>query len=54
MEKTNIVAYGPHRRANLADIWRRRDLPRDGKARCWCRCPVAPGSSDGAAPRRIP
>ncbi|VBA51719.1 Carboxylesterase NlhH [Mycobacterium attenuatum] len=32
VEKTNIVAYGPHRRANLADIWRRRDLPRDGKA----------------------
>ncbi|QUR67250.1 alpha/beta hydrolase [Mycobacterium spongiae] len=32
VEKTHIVAYGPHRRANLADIWRRRDLPRDGKA----------------------
>ncbi len=30
--KTNIVSYGPHGRANLADIWRRRDLPRDGKA----------------------
>ncbi|BBX73880.1 alpha/beta hydrolase [Mycobacterium shinjukuense] len=30
--KENVVAYGPHRRANLADIWRRRDLPRDGKA----------------------
>ena len=32
VDKTNIVSYGPHRRANLADIWRRRDLPRDGKA----------------------
>nr|VTO95874.1 Carboxylesterase NlhH [Mycobacterium riyadhense] len=32
VEKTNIVRYGPHGRANLADIWRRRDLPRDGKA----------------------
>jgi acetyl esterase/lipase len=32
VEKTNIVSYGPHGRANLADIWRRRDLPRDGKA----------------------
>ena len=31
VEKTNVVSYGPHR-ANLADIWRRRDLPRDGKA----------------------
>ncbi|SPM37166.1 esterase [Mycobacterium rhizamassiliense] len=31
VEKTNVVSYGPHR-ANKADIWRRRDLPRDGKA----------------------
>jgi acetyl esterase/lipase len=30
--KENIVRYGPNGRANLADIWRRRDLPRDGKA----------------------
>ncbi len=30
--KANIVSYGPHGRSNLADIWRRRDLPRDGKA----------------------
>jgi acetyl esterase/lipase len=32
VEKTNVVSYGPHGRANLADIWRRSDLPRDGKA----------------------
>jgi acetyl esterase/lipase len=32
VEKSNIVSYGPHGRANLADIWRRRDLSRDGKA----------------------
>ncbi len=32
VEKTNVVSYGPHGRASLADIWRRRDLPRDGKA----------------------
>ena len=32
VDKTNTVCYGPHGRANLADIWRRRDLPRDGKA----------------------
>ena len=32
VEKTNIVTYGPHGRANLADVWRHRDLPRDGKA----------------------
>ncbi|AQT78186.1 esterase [Mycolicibacterium litorale] len=32
VEKTNIITYGPHGRANLADVWRRRDLPRNGKA----------------------
>ncbi|MGO9386178.1 MAG: alpha/beta hydrolase [Mycobacterium sp.] len=32
VDKSNIVSYGPHGRANLADIWRRRDLPREGKA----------------------
>ncbi|OBK12225.1 alpha/beta hydrolase [Mycobacterium asiaticum] len=32
VDKENIVRYGPHGRANTADIWRRRDLPRDGKA----------------------
>lgn len=32
VEKTHVIVYGPHRRANLADIWRRPDLPRDGKA----------------------
>ncbi|WP_422742978.1 alpha/beta hydrolase [Mycobacterium sp. WMMD1722] len=29
--KTSTVRYGPHR-ANVADIWRRSDLPRDGRA----------------------
>ena len=32
VEKADTVKYGPHPRANCADIWRRRDLPRDGKA----------------------
>ena len=31
VKKDDIVRYGPHR-ANVADIWRRGDLPRDGKA----------------------
>ncbi|MBJ7341683.1 alpha/beta hydrolase [Mycolicibacterium sp.] len=31
VKKTDIVRYGPHR-ANVADIWHRADLPRDGKA----------------------
>ncbi|MGE2722500.1 alpha/beta hydrolase [Mycolicibacterium celeriflavum] len=32
VEKANTVQYGPHGRVNRADIWRRADLPRDGKA----------------------
>ena len=32
VERAATVQYGPHRRVNRADIWRRADLPRDGKA----------------------
>lgn len=32
VERANTVEYGPHGRVNRADIWRRADLPRDGKA----------------------
>ena len=32
VEKAGTVQYGPHPSVNFADIWRRRDLPRDGKA----------------------
>jgi dienelactone hydrolase len=32
VDKQNVVSYGPHGRANLADIWRRNDLPRDARA----------------------
>jgi acetyl esterase/lipase len=32
VDKQSTIRYGPHGRANLADIWRRRDLPPDGKA----------------------
>ncbi|HEX2286324.1 MAG TPA: alpha/beta hydrolase [Mycobacterium sp.] len=32
VEKASTVQYGPHRRVNRADIWRRADLPRDGRA----------------------
>jgi acetyl esterase/lipase len=32
VEKADTVQYGPNPRVNLADIWRRRDLARDGKA----------------------
>jgi acetyl esterase/lipase len=30
--REDIVRYGPHGRANLADIWHQRDLPSGGKA----------------------
>lgn len=32
VHKTSTVQYGPHGRTNMADIWRRADLPKDGKA----------------------
>lgn len=32
VKKADTVRYGPHGRANLADIWHRPDLPRDGRA----------------------
>ena len=32
VKKADTVRYGPHGRANLADIWHRKDLPRDGRA----------------------
>jgi acetyl esterase/lipase len=32
VEKADTVQYGPHPKVNFADIWRRSDLPRDGKA----------------------
>jgi acetyl esterase/lipase len=31
VESNDVVRYGPHR-ANRADVWRTRELPRDGKA----------------------
>jgi acetyl esterase/lipase len=32
VERAATVQYGPHSRVNRADIWRRGDLPRDGRA----------------------
>jgi acetyl esterase/lipase len=32
VEKAGTVQYGPHPRVNFADIWRRADLSRDGRA----------------------
>lgn len=32
VQKADTVQYGPDSRANLLEVWRRRDLPRDGRA----------------------
>ncbi|MBB2988802.1 acetyl esterase/lipase [Mycolicibacterium iranicum] len=32
VEKASTIQYGPNGRVNRADIWRRADLPKDGKA----------------------
>ncbi len=32
VKRASTVRYGPHGRANFADIWRRADLPADGRA----------------------
>ncbi len=42
VNKADTIRYGPHQ-VNVADIWRRADLPADGKAPCCSRCPVAGG-----------
>jgi len=31
VKKADVIRYGPHR-ANVADVWHRADLPRDGRA----------------------
>ncbi|MDT5076218.1 MAG: hypothetical protein QOJ80_855 [Mycobacterium sp.] len=31
VKKSDVIRYGPHR-VNVADVWHRSDLPRDGKA----------------------
>jgi acetyl esterase/lipase len=32
VDENSVVRYGPHGRANRADVWRKRDLPPAGKA----------------------
>jgi hypothetical protein len=53
VEKADTVQYGPHPRVNLADIWRRRDLPATARHRCCCRCLAARGPSACAGRRPI-
>lgn len=54
VEKSNIVRYGPHGRANFADIWRRRDLPRDGKAPVLLQVPGGAWSIGMRRPQAYP
>jgi acetyl esterase/lipase len=53
VEKTHIVQYGPHRE-NYADIWRRRDLPRDGKAPVLLQVPGGAWSIGMRRPQAYP
>jgi acetyl esterase/lipase len=54
VEKADIVRYGPRPRANLADIWRRRDLPRDGKAPVLLQVPGGAWSIGMRRPQAYP
>jgi acetyl esterase/lipase len=54
VDKTSIVQYGPHPKVNLADIWRRRDLPRDGKAPVLLQVPGGAWSIGMRRPQAYP
>jgi acetyl esterase/lipase len=54
VDKQDIVSYGPYGRANLADIWRRRDLPRDGKAPVLVQVPGGAWSIGWRRPQAYP
>ena len=54
VEKTGTVQYGPHGRVNLADIWRRADLPRDGKAPVLLQVPGGAWSIGMRRPQAYP
>jgi len=50
----STVAYGPHGRVNRADIWRRRDLPRDAKAPVLLQVPGGAWSIGMRRPQAYP
>lgn len=54
VEKAGTVQYGPHRRVNRADIWRRSDLPRDGKAPVLLQIPGGAWSIGMRKPQAYP
>ena len=53
VEKTSTVRYGPHR-PNVADIWRRSDLPRDGRAPVLLQIPGGAWSIGMRRPQAYP
>lgn len=54
VQKTSTVRYGPHGGANLADIWRRADLPKDGKAPVLLQVPGGAWSIGMRRPQAYP
>ena len=54
VEKAGTVQYGPHGRVNQADIWRRADLPRDGKAPVLLQVPGGAWSIGMRKPQAYP
>ncbi len=52
--KTSTVRYGPYGGANLADIWRRADLPADGKAPVLLQVPGGAWSIGMRRPQAYP
>ncbi|MCV7220626.1 alpha/beta hydrolase [Mycolicibacterium elephantis] len=54
VERAGTVQYGPHARVNRADIWRRADLPRDGKAPVLLQVPGGAWSIGMRRPQAYP
>lgn len=54
VQKAGTVTYGPHGRVNRADIWRRSDLPRDGKAPVLLQVPGGAWSIGMRRPQAYP
>ncbi|QFS89334.1 Carboxylesterase NlhH [Mycobacterium sp. THAF192] len=52
--KLDTVQYGPHGAVNMADIWRRSDLPRDGKAPVLLQVPGGAWSIGMRRPQAYP
>lgn len=54
VEKAGTIQYGPHGAVNQADIWRRSDLPRDGKAPVLLQVPGGAWSIGMRKPQAYP